>query len=89
MCQENVRNIASLLGVDTLNWLVDKKSLFEERCNIPNPPLNNVVKGKSTDDNEIIKEVLKLEGLPRERELVEFCPFNWKLEKITTTPIAK
>ena len=38
-----------------------KKSLFEERCNIPNPPLNKVVKGKSADDNEIIKEVLKLD----------------------------
>ena len=36
-----------------------KKSLFEERCNIPNPPLNIVVNGKSADDNEIIKEVLK------------------------------
>ena len=42
-----------------------KKSLFEERCNIPNPPLNNVVKGKSTDDNEIIKEVLKLDQTRR------------------------
>ncbi len=42
-----------------------KKSLFEERCNIPNPPLNNVVKGKSTDDNEIIKEVLKLDQTKR------------------------
>ena len=36
------------------------KSLFEERCNIPNPPLNIVVKGKSSDENEIIKEVFKL-----------------------------
>ncbi len=42
-----------------------KKSLFEERCNIPNPPLNNVIKGKSTDDNEIIKEVLKLDQTRR------------------------
>ena len=42
-----------------------KKSLFEERCNIPNPPLNNVVKGKSTDDNEIIKEVLRLDQTRR------------------------
>ena len=38
---------------------------FEERCNIPNPPLNNVVKGKSADDNEIIKEVLKLDQTRR------------------------
>ena len=38
-----------------------KKSLFEQRCNIPNPPLNNVLKGKSSDDNEIIKENLKLD----------------------------
>ena len=37
-----------------------KKSLFEERCNIPNPPLNIVVKGESSDENEIIKEVSKL-----------------------------
>ena len=37
-----------------------KKSLLEERCNIPNPPLNNVMKGKGADDNEIVKEVLKL-----------------------------
>ncbi len=36
-----------------------KKILFEERCNIPNPPLNKVVKGKSADDNEIVKENLK------------------------------
>ena len=38
-----------------------KKSLLEERCNIPNPPLNKVIKGKNSDDNEIIKEVLKLD----------------------------
>ena len=36
-----------------------KKSLFEERCNIPNPPLNSVLKGESSDENEIIKEVFK------------------------------
>ena len=35
-----------------------KKSLLEERCNVPNPPINNVVKGKNSDENEIIKEVL-------------------------------
>ena len=35
------------------------KSLFEERCNIPNPPTNNVIKGGSSDENEIIKEVFK------------------------------
>ena len=40
-----------------------KKSLIEERCNIPNPPLNEVIKGKSADDNEIIKEVLKLDQI--------------------------
>tara|TARA_B000000532_G_scaffold52084_1_gene39882 strand:- start:604 stop:1875 length:1272 start_codon:yes stop_codon:yes gene_type:complete len=38
-----------------------KKLLFEERCNIPNPPLNDVLKGKSSNDNEIIKENLKLD----------------------------
>ena len=53
----SVKNKNKILQND-LNKI--KKSLFEERCNIPNPPLNNVVKGKSTDDNEIIKEVLKL-----------------------------
>ena len=31
---------------------------MEERCNVPNPPINNVVKGKNSDENEIIKEVL-------------------------------
>ena len=36
-----------------------KKILFEERCNIPNPPTNIVIKGGSSDENEIIKEVLK------------------------------
>ncbi|MFL2590325.1 MAG: serine--tRNA ligase [Flavobacteriaceae bacterium] len=36
-----------------------KKSLFEERCNIPNPPTNSVIKGGSSDENEIIKEVFK------------------------------
>ena len=35
-----------------------KKSLLEERCNVPNLPINNVVKGKNSDENEIIKEVL-------------------------------
>ena len=35
-----------------------KKSLLEERCNVPNPPINKVVKGKNSEENEIIKEVL-------------------------------
>ena len=38
-----------------------KKSLLEERCNIPNPPLEKVVKGKNSDENEIIEQVLKIE----------------------------
>jgi len=35
-----------------------RKSLLEERCNVPNPPVNSVVKGKNSNENEIIKEVL-------------------------------
>ena len=37
-----------------------KKSLLEERCNIPNPPLNKVVKGKNSDDNEIILSLIHI-----------------------------
>ena len=38
-----------------------KKSLIEERCNIPNPPLEKVIKGKNSDENEILEQVLKIE----------------------------